>query len=77
MFEGYGCRHLAFGRMLIGTCDCADDLNGAKGRVENGPFWGDVRFGVKKGNCRLSWRKEKCVVNRDNGVSEGTFEYVA
>ena len=63
--------------MLIGTCDCADDLNGAKGRVENGPFWGDVRFGVKEGKDGLSWAKEKSVVNRDNGVSEGTFEYVA
>ena len=77
MFEGYECRHVAVGRMLIGTCDCIDGLNGGKGRVENGPFWGDVRFGVKEGKDGLSWRKEKCVVNRDNGVSEGTFEYVA
>ena len=68
---------MAVGRMLIGNCDCFDGLNGGKGRVENGPFWGDVRFGVKEGKDGLSWRKEKCVVNRDNGVSEGTFEYVA
>jgi len=68
---------MAVGRMLIGTCDCIDGLNGGKGRVENGPFWGDVRFGVKEGKDGLSWRKEKCVVNRDQGVSEGTFEYVA
>ena len=77
MFEGYGCRHVVINRMLIGTCDCFDGLNGGKGRVENGPFWGDVRFGVKEGKDGLSWRKEKSVVNRDNGVSEETFEYVA
>jgi hypothetical protein len=44
VFEGYGCRHLAIGHMLNCTCDCSDDLNGGKGKVENGPFWGDVRF---------------------------------
>ena len=77
MFEGYECRHVAVGRMLIGTFDSTEDLNGGKGRVENWPFWGDVRFGVKEGKDGLSWAKEKSVVNRDNGVSEGTFEYVA
>ena len=68
---------MADNRMLIGTWDYFDGLNGGKGRVENGPFWGDVRFGVKEGKDGLSWAKEKSVVNRDNGVSEGTFEYVA
>ena len=68
---------MATGHMPIGTCDCADDLKGGKGRVENGPFWADVRFGVKEGKDGLSWRKENSVVNRDNGVSEETFEYVA
>lgn len=77
MFEGDGCGDLVGDRTLFGTCDCTVGLNRPKGRVENGPFRGDVRFGLKEGNDGLSWRKEKSVVNCDQGVSEETAHYIA